>query len=148
MQYRSTLLCTLAVSATALFAQDGRQDAADKAAFQAVCGSCHKTSMVEGLRTEAEWLEVVRQMVKLGAKGTDDQFDRVIAILLRDFTKVNVNTATAAEIAPVLDVSETVAEAIVRHRSEKGTFRSLEDLKTVPGIDPARLEARRNRVFF
>ena len=148
MQYPFPVLCALTLAGTTLIAADAREDAADKAAFQAVCGSCHKTSMVEGLRTEAEWLEVVQQMVKLGAKGTDDQFDRVVRILLRDFTKVNVNTATASEIAPVLDITDDVAAAVVRRRTEKGMFQSLEDLKTVPGLDTARLEARRNRIFF
>jgi len=104
--------------------------------------------MVDGLRTEAEWLEVVQQMVKLGAKGTDDQFDRVIRILLRDFTKVNVNTAPAEEIAPVLDTDEAVAAAVVKRRTEKGNFQTLDELKSVPGIDAAKLDARRNRIFF
>ena len=62
-------------------ADDAREEAADKAAFQAVCGSCHALSMVEGLRTESEWYEEVEQMIKIGAKGTDEQFDRVMSIL-------------------------------------------------------------------
>src|SRR4029077_9656492 len=114
------------LAAAAQNAAEAREDAVDKAAFQAVCGSCHKTDMVSGLRTESEWLEVIQQMVKIGAKGTDEQFDRVIRVLLTNYTKVNVNTATAAEIAPVLDTSDASAERIVRRRNEKGRFVSIE----------------------
>lgn len=122
--------------------------AADNAAFQAVCGSCHKTSMIEGLRTESEWMEVIEQMVKLGAKGTDDQFDRVVRILLSTYTKVNINKASASEIAPVLDVSVETAENVVKWRDGKGSFVSLDQLKRVPGLDPAKLEERKNRIVF
>ena len=59
-------------------ASASREDAADNAAFQAVCGSCHPLTMVDGLRTESEWMEEIEQMVKIGAKGTDEQFERVI----------------------------------------------------------------------
>ena len=92
-----------------------REAAADKAAFQAVCGSCHALSLVSGLRTEAEWVDEIQQMVKIGAKGTDEQFDRVMRVLSRTLTKVNVNLANAAEIAPVLDISERTAEALVKY---------------------------------
>jgi len=136
--------CLIAVSASA----QSREDAVDKAAFQAVCGSCHKTSMIDGLRTESEWMEVVEQMVKLGAKGTDDQFDRVIRVLLGTYTKVNVNSATAAEIAPVLDVDEATAQNIVKWREDKGRFATVEQLKHVPGMEGAKLEGRKNRIVF
>jgi competence ComEA-like helix-hairpin-helix protein len=125
-----------------------REAAADQVAFQAVCGSCHKTDLISGLRTESEWLEVIEQMVKIGAKGTDEQFDRVIRVLLTNYTKVNVNIAPAAEIAPVLGVSDAVAESIVAWRSEKGRFAGLEQLRQVPGIDRSQLEQRKGRIAF
>jgi competence protein ComEA len=87
-------------------------------------------------------------MVKLGAKGTDDQFDRVIGVLLRTYTKVNINTATASEIAPVLDVSDATAQTIVKRREENGNFTKLDDLKKVPGVDPEILAARKDRIVF
>jgi competence protein ComEA len=129
-------------------ASASREDAADKAAFQAVCGSCHPLTMVDGLRTESEWLQEIEQMVKIGAKGTDEQFERVVRVLLRTLTKVNVNTATAPEIAPVLDVTDTTAEALVKHRTEHGSFKTLEDLKKIPGVDAAKLNARKERIVF
>ena len=125
-----------------------REDAADKKAFEAVCGACHTVGMVTGLRSEPEWVETVEQMVKLGATGSDEQFDRLLRFLLRTLTKVNVNTATAPQIAPVLDVDEAVAAAIVKRRTEIGEFKGLEELKRVPGVNAAKIEARKDRIVF
>jgi competence protein ComEA len=125
-----------------------REAAADKAAFQAVCGSCHALSLVNGLRTEAEWVDEIQQMVKIGAKGTDEQFDRVMRVLLRTLTKVNVNLANAAEIAPVLDITERTAEALVKYRNENGNFRTLDDVARIAGVDATKLKARKDRILF
>src|SRR6266513_3295168 len=111
-----------------------REAKADKAAFEGVCGTCHPASMVDGLRGESQWRETVELMVKAGAKGTDEQFDRLMRYLLRNWTKVDVNTATAAEIAPVLDVSDATAHAIETRRTENGSFKTIEELKKVPGV--------------
>src|SRR5581483_9909620 len=88
-------------------------DSSDKAAFEKVCGACHPTGMVDSFRSGPDWHETVDHMVDLGAKGTAEAFQGVMRFLQRFWTKVNVNTATAKEISPVLDVSEAMAEAIV-----------------------------------
>jgi competence protein ComEA len=124
------------------------EDKADKAAFESVCGSCHPASMVDSLKSESEWRETIEVMVKVGAKGTDDEFDRLMRFLLRNWTKVNVNTATAAEIAPVLDVSEDTAAAVVKRRPGNGGFKTIEELKKIPGVDGAKLEVRKDRIVF
>lgn len=142
------LLAAVFAMSAASAAADSREDAADQAALKAVCGSCHSLAMVAGLRTESEWLDEIEQMVKIGAKGTDEQFERVIRVLLRTLTKVNVNTATAAEIAPVLDITDATAEAVVKFRSDKGNFKTLEDLKKVPGVDASILHQRKDRIVF
>lgn len=118
------------------------------ATFQAICGSCHATTLVDGLRTEAEWRDEINQMIKIGARGTDEQFQRVMRVLARTLTKVNVNTASPQEIAPVLDLSNGAAEAVVKRRTENGSFKTIEDLKKVPGVDPAKLDTRKDRVMF
>lgn len=104
--------------------------------------------MVQDFRTEPEWLDTVEQMISLGAKGTDEQFERVLRFLARTLTKVNVNTAEAPEIAPVLDLSDGAAQAVVAYRAEHGKFKTLDDLKKVPGMDAAKLAARKDRIVF
>jgi competence protein ComEA len=122
--------------------------AKDSAAFEAVCGRCHPTSMAAGLLSEPEWVETIDIMRGLGAKGTDEQFERLLRHLIRTQTKVNVNTQPAAQIAPVLDISSAAAEAIVKYRNEKGPFKSLEDLQKVPGLNAAKLDDRKERIAF
>jgi competence protein ComEA len=125
-----------------------RSEAADKADFEAVCGACHTSSMVSDIRTEPEWTDTVEHMVSLGADGTGEQMEAVMRVLLRTLTKVNVNTAPAAQLPLVLDISDTMAQAVVKYRAEHGKFKSLADLKKVPGINPAKLDARKDRVAF
>jgi competence protein ComEA len=125
-----------------------RDEAADKADFEAVCGACHNTSMVSDIRSEPEWREIVDHMVSIGADGTAGQLEAVMRVLLRTQTKVNVNTATAAELPLVLGISDATAQVVVKYRAEHGKFKSFDDLKKVPGIDAAKLEARKDRVVF
>lgn len=125
-----------------------RYGAADQAAFNTVCGACHPSSAVNGLRTEAEWRETVEHMISIGAKGTDDQFDSVMRVLARTLTKVNVNAGTAEELAPVLDISDATARSVVKYRSAHGPFKTLDDLKKVPGLNAATIENRKDRLVF
>jgi len=125
-----------------------RSEAADKAVFDAVCGACHTVGMVSDIRSAGEWEETVEHMVSIGAKGSDEQMEAVMRVLLRTLTKVNVNTATAAQLPLVLDISEATAQALVKYRGAHGAFKTFDDLKKVPGIDATKLEARKDRVAF
>ena len=138
----------LALCASGAFAQDASPEAVEKATFRAICGTCHSTTLVSDLRTEAEWREEVDQMIKIGARGTEQQFERVMRYLERTLTIVNINSAEAPQIAPVLDVSLPVAEAIVKRRTAKGKFKNLEALKEVPGVEAAKIDARKDRIEF
>lgn len=120
---------------------------ADAASYQAVCGSCHATSLVEGLRTTEEWREVMAQMVKVGARGTEKQFEAVDRVLLRTLTRININTAGVAEIAAVLNLGDATAQAIVKRRAKLGGFESLEQLK-LSGVNAKTLTARKDRILF
>lgn len=124
------------------------EDATDRETFGRVCGACHAATMVSDLKTEPEWVETVDQMIEVGAKGTREDFERVLRYLARNFTRVNVNTASAAQIAPVLDVIDAVAQAVVDYRSRHGKYERLDDLKKIPGLNAARLEERKDRIAF
>jgi competence protein ComEA len=50
------------------------------------------------------------------------------------FAKVNINTASVAELEALPGIGPAKAEAIVKYREEKGNFKSAEDLKNVQGI--------------
>lgn len=56
---------------------------------------------------------------------------------------VNVNTATAEELARLPGVGESKARAILEYRKERGAFKSVEQLREVKGIGDAALERMR-----
>jgi competence protein ComEA len=62
--------------------------------------------------------------------------------------KIYVNKAKAKDLETALELSSADAEAIVRYREEKGSFRTLDDLKKVPGLDAGKVEARKDRLDF
>jgi competence protein ComEA len=56
---------------------------------------------------------------------------------------VNVNTATAEELARLPGIGDAKARAILDYRKEKGAFKSVEQLREVKGIGDAALERLR-----
>jgi competence protein ComEA len=125
------------------------QDAAGRQTFEQVCLTCHDSKKAtEGLRTATEWDMVLEEMVTFGATATDEQFEQVKQYLLRHHGKVEVNRARAPEFVPVLDVTASVAEAIVQRRAAQGPFKTIEDLKQVPGVDAVKVDARKERLVF
>ena len=46
------------------------------------------------------------------------------------------------------EISAKEAEAIVRFREQNGDFKTLDDLKKVSGVDPAKIQARKDRLEF
>ena len=65
-----------------------------------------------------------------------------------DVPPIRVNTATAIEFESGLSLRRSQSLAIIRYREVNGKFRSIDDLKKVPGIDPAKIEARKDRLIF
>ncbi len=47
---------------------------------------------------------------------------------------VNINTATSDQLATIKGLGPKKAQAIVDYRKDNGAFKSVEDLKKVPGI--------------
>ena len=56
------------------------------------------------------------------------------------FAKVNINTATADELAGLAGIGKVKAEAIVAYRTANGQFKAGEDLTKVNGIGDKTLE--------
>ncbi|WP_442935224.1 helix-hairpin-helix domain-containing protein [Micromonospora sp. CPCC 206061] len=54
--------------------------------------------------------------------------------------KVNLNTATLAELDTLPGVGPVLAQRILDHRDQRGGFRSVSDLRQVDGIGDARYE--------
>ena len=60
--------------------------------------------------------------------------------------KVNLNTATAAQLDSLPGVGPTYAQRIVEYRTQHGAFKSVDDLLNVSGIGEATLAKFKNQV--
>jgi competence protein ComEA len=60
-----------------------------------------------------------------------------------------INHASANEIAKKLKgVGKKIAQRIVNAREERGYFKQLNDLKAVPGMGSAKIQANKERISF
>jgi len=120
----------------------------DLQAVETVCGRCHTTAVfLNQPRSWDRWNDVFADMTKRGANGTDEQLARVTTYFLENLTLVNVNTSPADELAGVLGVGDEVANAIIARR-QREPFANIAQLRAVPGVDPDKLEQRKNRILF
>jgi competence ComEA-like helix-hairpin-helix protein len=135
--------CVLVWSTTATAGRDSDLDT-----VKVVCGRCHTIDVfLNKPRSWERWNDVFADMTKRGATGTDDQLERVTRFFLENLTLINVNTSQAEELAGVLGVSDEVAQAIMARR-ERQPFANIDALRAVPGIDPDKLEERKDRILF
>jgi competence protein ComEA len=133
-------------------AQDKLPDGPGKAVLLKTCKSCHPPETVAAKRhTHDEWEKVIEKMIDTGATGSDEEFDQIVDYLSRTFPKldkVNVNQAPAEDLAATLALPYPSAQAIVDWRGKNGPFHTLGDVKKVPGVDAAKLDAAREKVLF
>ena len=113
----------------AIVAQDELPEGAGRDTVKRICSDCHEISTVTGARrTRLGWQQTVDDMVSRGAQGSDDDMAAVVAYLTEWFGKINVNTATAAELQKVLGFSEKEARAMVSYREQNGKIKSFDEL--------------------
>ena len=60
--------------------------------------------------------------------------------------KVNLNTATEAELQTISGIGQKRAQDIIAYREEKGKFQSVDELKNVSGIGQKTLEKLKEHV--
>ena len=60
--------------------------------------------------------------------------------------KININQASAEELAQLDRIGIKYAERIVEFRTNNGPFKSIEDIVKVPGIGPRTYEANKDRI--
>lgn len=125
-----------------------------KAETERLCKGCHELARSVSLRQDrGGWEATMKKMVAMGIKGTEQEFNLVLEYLVKnypaeDVPPLNVNKATAIELESRLSLRRSQASAIIKYRNENGNFKSIDDLKKVPGIDPDKIEAKKDRVVF
>ncbi|MFL6550432.1 MAG: helix-hairpin-helix domain-containing protein [Povalibacter sp.] len=155
---RTTAAVSIAVATAAMCvstsrAADDTSSAAllahEQRALQDVCGTkCHRVELFATARKSYEdWHDTVQKMVDRGAIGSDEQFADLMDYLFRTQTLIDVNSVDVQDLQIVLNTSPAVAGAVVARRTKK-KFTSLEDLKSVGGLDAAAVDAKADLLVF
>ena len=114
-----------------------------------VCADCHGPESVLGqLKTHDEWNKTLNEMAANGATGSDEEWNLILAYLDQHYSLIFVNKASAKDLAAMLDVPASVAEAIVRARGDSGNLKTIDDLKRVAAAEAAKIDARKDRLVF
>ena len=144
-----TIACALPVIAMPCLAQD-LPEGKGKDTVERVCSLCHESANIiyHGNAKKADWAFLVDDMISRGAKATPEDVQAINSYLTKNFGLVNINTAPAAEIAELLEISPADAEAIVSYRTEHGKFQTLADLKKVTALASVDLTPQKKRISF
>jgi competence protein ComEA len=129
-------------------------DGPGKEALVKACGTCHEPNRVAAFRLTREgWEATVADMKWRGAKATDEEFAAVVDYLAANFLgeaapKLNMNRATPIELESVLSLLRKEAAAVIAYRDKVGGFKTIDDLKKVPGLDFKKIESGKDRISF
>ena len=123
-------------------------DGEGKAILMSRCGLCHGLGRVAaGKKSLPSWTNTVKVMVMNGAILENKEVEPLAQYLAENFpVPVNVNSATAAELAAVPGIEPSLASAIVSHREKHGDFAAIRDLSSVEGVTPEILKKISNRL--
>jgi competence protein ComEA len=117
-----------------------------------VCGSCHSPdNVLANGQDRAGWEATIQKMAGFGAQGTDEEFSEILEYLVKNFpanAPINVNKATSPQLVTALGLTATEADAVVAYRKQNGDFKTIDDLKKVPNIDPKKLDAKKDKLAF
>jgi competence protein ComEA len=148
---------TRTIACAALFAAwAGAQlpEGPGKIETEKVCAQCHELERSISLRQDrAGWQATVDKMAGLGMKASEKDLQAAVEYLAAhypasDVPPLDVNKARAIELESALSLPRSQAALIVQYRSKNGDFKSIEDLKKVPGVDTAKIEAKKDRLVF
>ena len=126
------------------------EDIKGEEAFTRNCVKCHPVDRIAGSRrTRTQWEEVMTTMTTArGAVISDEDWDVIQTYLVKHYGRVNVNRATADDLAEVLGVTPETANAIVAYRKQNGEFVDYDAFAKVPGLDLEKLEKLRDAISF
>lgn len=61
-------------------------------------------------------------------------------------SRVNINTATQTELELLSGIGPSIASKIISYRKENGKFKTIEDIKNVPGIGEAKFNSIQDQI--
>jgi competence protein ComEA len=152
----TALVCFAGNAWASLSADQARQlpDGPGKAETQKLCTQCHELDKAFSLSQDrAGWQRTIEKMTGFGMKGTEKELSAALEYLIKNFPAdelpmIDVNKAEAIELESGLSLKRSQAAAIIRYRSQHGPFKSIEDLKKVPGVDVEKIVSKKDRLVF
>ncbi len=130
-------------------AGEGLPDGPGKDVTVRSCGLCHDPRRAASVRlTRDGWAAVMDGMIARGAKISETDYPVVLDYLSTHFLgeaprPINVNTAPQIDLEAGAGLLRREAAAVVAYREQNGPFKTLDDLKNVPGLDFAKIDRRR-----
>ena len=114
-----------------------------------ICGGCHGLQLMAKMRkNRAGWQTSVEDMVTKGMQAEEQDMEEVVNYLAKYLTRLNVNKASAEELADVLGLPAKQASAVVEQRTKVGPFRDFDSLLKTPGVEAGRVTDQRDRISF
>jgi competence protein ComEA len=116
------------------------------------CSRCHEFDRVLSQHQDQDgWSAIVNKMVGLGLQASDDDIKKIVDYLATNLPaekveKLNINKMTAVQFETTLAIPRPLSRAIIEYRDKNGDFKTLDDLKKVPGVDPAKVDAKKERL--
>ena len=129
-------------------------DGPGKVETQKLCTQCHELDKsIAPRQDKAGWQRTVEKMVAFGMTASDSEVTTVVEFLAKHYPAdevqpIRVNQASAIEFESGLGLRRSQATAIIRYREANGPFKSIDDLKKVPGIEADIIEAKKARLIF
>ena len=119
------------------------------------CTACHAPDhFTKYHHSPEEWQVIVTRMGQRVRSATTAELDSVQKYLTTNFpkaednTKLNMNKASANDIAARLNLSAEEARAIVQYRVEHGDYREWGELLVVYGVDGRKIKAVKDLMSF
>lgn len=124
-------------------------DAPGKDTVQMACSACHSPDyLTDTVRNPKGWSDIFEMMLAYGATATDAEWIQIKGYILGQIAQIEVNKATADDLQKLFEVDAPLATAIVDTRTANGNFKTIDDVKKVPGLDAKKVDYRKNRLEF
>jgi competence protein ComEA len=129
-------------------------DGSGKAETERVCSQCHELARSISLHQDrGGWETTVGKMASLGANATPAELQRVTDYLAAHFSaeempRISINKCRAIDLESGLTLRRSEAAAIIEYRDKNGPFQSIDDLKKLPNLDFAKIQANKDRLAF
>ena len=84
--------------------------------------------------------------INSSGKGQNVKTDRNNVSVMKNNSKININTANISELKQITGIGESTANKIIDYRENVGKFKKIEDIKEVKGIGDSKFESLKNKI--